>query len=87
MKTKKSRITPQPKPVTKLFSPSDLVWIDIHDEKKLSKGLHQPVAYGFVDPELLKFLNAFGLKSEYSIEVISKSGWEEVSRPLLPCPL
>ena len=75
MKTKKSRIkiTPQTKPLT------HLVWIDIHSTNT-PIGVHNPVAYGFVDPELLKFLNAFGLKSEYSIEVISKSGWEEVSR-------
>ena len=72
MKTKKSRskVTPQTKPLT------HLVWIDINS----TNPVRNPVAYGFVDPELLKFLNAFGLKSEYSIEVISKSGWEEVSR-------
>lgn len=74
MKTKsRIKITPQTKPLT------HLVWVDIHDEKKLAEGLHQPVAYGFVDPELLKFLNRFGLKSEYTIETISKSGWEKVT--------
>ena len=74
MKTKKSRSkVTQTKPLTQL------VWIDIHSANT-SIGVHNPVAYGFVDPELLKFLNAFGLKSEYTIETISKSGWEEVSR-------
>ena len=75
MKTKnRTKLNPTPKPLT------HLVWVDIHDEKKLAEGLHQPVAYGFVDPELLKFLNRFGLKSEYTIETISKSGWEQVTK-------
>jgi hypothetical protein len=56
-----------------------LVWIDIHSTNT-PIGVHNPVAYGFVDPELLKFLNGFGLKSEYTIETISKSGWEQVTK-------
>jgi hypothetical protein len=75
MKTKKSRIkiTPQTKPLT------HLVWVDIHSTNT-PIGVHNPVAYGFVDPELFKFLNGFGLKSQYSILASKKSGWEEVTR-------
>jgi hypothetical protein len=75
MKTKsRIKITPQTKPLT------HLVWVDIHDQGKLAEGIHQPVAYGFVDPELFKFLNGFGLQSQYSIEAISKSGWQQISK-------
>jgi hypothetical protein len=75
MKTKKSRskVTPQTKPLTRL------VWIDINASNP-AVGVRNPVAYGFVDPELLKFLNAFGLQSQYTTEAISKSCWEEVTR-------
>jgi hypothetical protein len=74
MKTKKrTKVTLQTKPLT------HLVWIDIHSTNT-PIGVHNPVAYGFVDPELLKFLNGFGLKSEYTIETISKSGWEQVTK-------
>jgi hypothetical protein len=43
-------------------------------------GVRNPVARGFVAPELLDFLNAFGLQSQYTAEALYKSGWEEVSR-------
>jgi len=56
-----------------------LVWVDINATNP-QIGVHNPVAYGFVDPELLKFLNAFGLNSDYEIEQIAKTQWEQVSK-------
>lgn len=77
MKTKsRIKVTPQTKPT--LSRLTHLVWIEIHSTNT-PIGVHNPVAYGFVDPELLKFLNRFGLKSEYTFETISKSGWEQVT--------
>ena len=39
-------------------SPTDkVVWVDIHDSGKLADGLHQPVEYGFMSPNLVKLLN------------------------------
>jgi hypothetical protein len=85
MKTKsRIKITPQTKPLT------HLVWVDIHDSGKLADGLHQPVAYGFMSPHLVKLLNRLLHGSRlgevddgqdgHTIETISKSGWEQVTK-------
>jgi len=81
---KRTKVTLQTKPLT------HLVWVDIHDSGKLAEGLHQPVAYGFMSPNLVKPLNRLlheGRLGEvdegqdgHIIKVISRSGWEEVSK-------
>jgi hypothetical protein len=74
MKTKnRTKLKPTPKPST------DLVWVDIHSTNT-PIGVHNPVAYGFVSPDLLKFLRSFGLQSHYDIYSVTKSQWEEVSK-------
>ena len=67
MKTKnrtknRTKLKPTPK-LDALFyqppaSPTDkVVWVDIHDSGKLADGLHQPVEWGFMSPNLVKLLN------------------------------
>jgi hypothetical protein len=74
MKTKsRIKITPQTKPLTHLY------WVDIHATNP-TIGVRNPVAYGFVSPDLLKFLRSFGLQSHYDIYSVTKSQWEEVSK-------
>lgn len=83
MKTKK-RTKTNSKPTT------ELVWVDIHDSGKLADGLHQPVAYGFMSPHLVKLLNRLLHGSRlgevddgqdgHTIEVAGRTEWEEVSK-------
>jgi hypothetical protein len=56
MKTKKSTKSTKTK----------LAWVDIHDLRQ-GRGAIMPVASGFASPDLLKFLQRFGLQSQYSI--------------------